>query len=508
MSTTASDTAVSPALAVDTVNSSSAEPTITHLNMHQIGAKMSELSTPHLPDFSEGRAPWWDSAGNTGRPFIIGVTGGTASGKSTVCQAIVEHLNLPWVIQLSMDRFYKPLSDAQIADAHTGNYNFDHPDAFDFDEFQTVLRQMRTGDAAEVPVYSFEKHARESHTDTLYGADVVIVEGILVLYDKRVRDQFDMCVFVETDADLRLARRIKRDVAERGRSVDGVLEQYIKTVKPSFDDFIAPTKRYADLIIPRGGENVIAINLMVEHIRTQLKSRGVMFSLPPADMHIAENERVSVLEQTTSLLALVAQINDATTPADLFSSCVHKLCLSALRSAIDDAKFNGTLLSSAPGQAHGGPCGVAVIRGGEVMTQALKELQPDAHCGHIVIGQAEDKSKGARLHYCEFPTCLTETAVLLLVNTLATGNAVSMAIHVLLNHKVAEQNITIVCLMASYRGLSAIASQFPRVRVTCATLTSLNDKLYMATPALSAFSQAATTSPSAAAAAASSDHIE
>jgi uridine kinase len=214
------------------------------LNMAELGELIDTVSSERKTrEMKDGRAPWWDETGRSREPFMIGVTGGTASGKTTVCRKIIDQLNLPWVVILSMDRFYRTLMPAEMELAHQGDYNFDHPDAFDWPRFNATLQAMKTGRSVEVPIYSFAEHAVMPETDTLYGADVVIVEGILSLYDKGIRDHLDLKIFVDADADLRLARRLRRDVVERGRTVEGVLEQYLKTVKPSFDDFIVQTKR-------------------------------------------------------------------------------------------------------------------------------------------------------------------------------------------------------------------------------------------------------------------------
>lgn len=225
------------------------------------------------------RAPWYNATGKRRQPLVLGVTGGTASGKTTVCRKIIEKLGVPWVALLSMDRFYRELTPREHKLANDKLFNWDHPDAFDWDLFNRTIRGIRSGESVEVPRYDFSTNSRLAATDTVYGADIVIIEGILVLHDKTLRRMMDIKVFVDADSDLRLARRIRRDIRERGRTVDAVLDQYTRTVKPSFDDYIAPTKRYADIIIPRGGDNYVAINLLVQHIQTVLKQRG-MFSCP------------------------------------------------------------------------------------------------------------------------------------------------------------------------------------------------------------------------------------
>ncbi|CAK7290994.1 uridine-cytidine kinase 1 isoform X1 [Vulpes vulpes] len=230
------------------------------------------------------------------RPFLIGVSGGTASGKSTVCEKIMELLGQNEVdhrqrklVILSQDRFYKVLTPEQKAKALKGQYNFDHPDAFDNDLMHRTLKNIVEGKTVEVPTYDFVTHSRLAETTVVYPADVVLFEGILVFYSQEVRDMFHLRLFVDTDSDVRLSRRVLRDV-HRGRDLEQILTQYTTFVKPAFEEFClpvplsltwgasfspfsrglsapCPTKKYADVIIPRGVDNMVAINLIVQHIQ-------------------------------------------------------------------------------------------------------------------------------------------------------------------------------------------------------------------------------------------------
>ncbi|VTJ85337.1 Hypothetical predicted protein [Marmota monax] len=196
------------------------------------------------------------------RPFLIGVSGGTASGKSTVCEKIMELLGQNEVdhrqrklVILSQDRFYKVLTAEQKAKALKGQYNFDHPDAFDNDLMHRTLKNIVEGKTVEVPTYDFVTHSRLPETTVVYPADVVLFEGILVFYSQEIRDMFHLRLFVDTDSDVRLSRRVLRDV-HRGRDLEQILTQYTTFVKPAFEEFCLPTKKYADVIIPRGVDNM------------------------------------------------------------------------------------------------------------------------------------------------------------------------------------------------------------------------------------------------------------
>mmetsp|Transcript_23875 Transcript_23875/g.39260 ORF Transcript_23875/g.39260 Transcript_23875/m.39260 type:complete len:283 (-) Transcript_23875:656-1504(-) len=209
-----------------------------------------------------------DTPRDSRRPFVIGVAGGTASGKTSVCTRIIEQLGNRHVINISQDAFYRNLSSEELE--RVKEYNFDHPDAFDYELIHKTLLDLRSGRTVNIPLYDFNTNSRLEEYQSFSGVDVLLLEGILVFYTKELRDQMDMKIFVDTDADTRLARRVIRDIKYRGRDIDGVIRQYEKFVKPSFDDYIWPTKKYADIIIPRGAENTIAIDLIVQHIRLKL----------------------------------------------------------------------------------------------------------------------------------------------------------------------------------------------------------------------------------------------
>jgi uridine kinase len=179
-----------------------------------------------------------------------------------------------------MDSFYKPLTKDEQARAHMSRYNFDHPDAFDFDLLLDTLKKLKNAEDVRIPHYSFVTHSRLETTDLIHRPEIILFEGIFALYDERIRNQMDMKVFVDTDDDLRLARRIRRDLAERGRDVTGVLDQYERFVKPAYDDYIAPTKRYADVILPRGKANSVGIEVIVNYITTKLPPTVTTFLTP------------------------------------------------------------------------------------------------------------------------------------------------------------------------------------------------------------------------------------
>ncbi len=202
------------------------------------------------------------------KPFIIGIAGGTASGKTTVARKIIETLPGETASLLDLDSYYKDLGDMTLEERK--KQNFDHPESFDFDLLAEHLSALRAGQTIEKPIYSFEQHTRLPESTTIHPAQVIILEGILVLSQKPLRDLLDLKIYVDTDDDVRLSRRLTRDIKERGRTFDGVMEQYFKTVRPMHIHFIEPTKRFADIIIPNGGSNDAAVDMVVAGIKGKL----------------------------------------------------------------------------------------------------------------------------------------------------------------------------------------------------------------------------------------------
>lgn len=202
------------------------------------------------------------------KPYLIGISGGSASGKTSVAQVISKLMGIQDCILISQDSYYKVLKEDQYR--NLSEYNFDHPNAFDFDLVVEHLSDLLNGKDVNMPVYNFTVSKRESFTQLVKPCNLIIFEGILALYDKRVRNLMDMRIFVDTDSDVRLARRVYRDIKERGRNLNNVLNRYHKFVKPAFDEYIRPTRKLADVIILRGAENTVAIDLVAQHLKYQL----------------------------------------------------------------------------------------------------------------------------------------------------------------------------------------------------------------------------------------------
>ena len=203
-------------------------------------------------------------------PLIIGITGGSGSGKTSVTNAISDVFKDHSVVVIEQDYYYKDQSHLKFEERL--NTNYDHPLAFDNDLLIEHIHDLLNNKAIEKPVYDYAQHTRSNETITIEPKDVIILEGILVLEDERLRNLMNIKLFVDTDSDLRIIRRILRDINERGRTVDSVVDQYLTVVRPMHNQFIEPTKRYADVIIPEGGQNEVAIDLMVTKIKTILET--------------------------------------------------------------------------------------------------------------------------------------------------------------------------------------------------------------------------------------------
>ena len=198
-------------------------------------------------------------------PLVIGVAGGSGSGKTTVVRRILEALGDSRVPVLEHDRYYRDRNDLRLEERAALNY--DHPDSLETDLMVRHVHELRAGRPVQVPVYDFARHARTEETETMAAGRALIVEGILIYTDPGLRKLMDVKVFVDTDADTRFIRRLQRDIAERGRTVESVIDQYLGSVKPMHLEFVEPSKRYADIIIPQGGHNPVAIDMLLRLIR-------------------------------------------------------------------------------------------------------------------------------------------------------------------------------------------------------------------------------------------------
>jgi uridine kinase len=202
-------------------------------------------------------------------PLVIGIAGGTGSGKSTVAKVIIDRVGANHIALLPHDAYYKDLSE--LEPAQRALINFDHPDSLETSLLVAHIKQLKNYECIELPVYDFKTHSRTEKTIHIEPQPVILVEGILILAEKGLRELFDVKIYVDTDADIRFIRRLERDIAERGRTSSSVIHQYMATVRPMHLEFVEPSKRYADVIIPEGGLNIVAMDMVVARIEALLR---------------------------------------------------------------------------------------------------------------------------------------------------------------------------------------------------------------------------------------------
>ncbi|XP_058892505.1 uridine-cytidine kinase-like 1 isoform X7 [Kogia breviceps] len=454
------------------------------------------LRTSKRTIYTAGRPPWYNEHGTQSKEaFAIGLGGGSASGKTTVARMIIEALDVPWVVLLSMDSFYKVLTRQQQEQAAHNNFNFDHPDAFDFDLIISTLKKLKQGKSVKVPIYDFTTHSRKKDWKTLYGANVIIFEGIMAFADKTLLELLDMKIFVDTDSDIRLVRRLRRDISERGRAIEGVIKQYNKFVKPAFDQYIQPTMRLADIVVPRGSGNAVAIDLIVQHVHSQLEERELSVRAALASAHQCHPlpRTLSVLKSTPQVRGMHTIIRDRETSRDEFIFYSKRLMRLLIEHALSFLPFQECVVQTPQGQDYSGKCyagkqitGVSILRAGETMEPALRAVCKDVRIGTILI-QTNQLTGEPELHYLRLPKDISDDHVILMDCTVSTGAAAMMAVRVLLDHDVPEDKIFLLSLLMAEMGVHSVAYAFPRVRIITTAVDKRVNDLFRIIPGIGNF---------------------
>ncbi|EME78285.1 uncharacterized protein MYCFIDRAFT_212350 [Pseudocercospora fijiensis CIRAD86] len=448
------------------------------MNAPSLELPLSAFSQPeeeHTPR-AHYSPPWANTS-------IIGVAGSSGSGKTSLSMAIIRELSLPWVVIMSMDSFYKVLTPEQSAAAFRNEYDFDAPEAIDFDVLVEKLRDIKSGKKAELPVYSFEKHARLDKTTTVYSPHVLVLEGIFALHDQRLLDLLDLKIFTEADADLCLARRLTRDVRERGRDIEGCIKQWFSFVKPNFHRYVEPQRNVADIIVPRGVENKVAISMVSDRIHKTLQEKSLQHQLELRHLgQVAEDaplsQHVSILQHTNQVRGINSILMDPILEREDFIFYFDRLAVMLVEQAFAAGMCyrQHTVQTPVPGETYRGleldgeVSAVVILRGGSCFETGLKRVIPDCRIGRMLI-QTNYRTGEPELHYYKLASDVAEhKRVLLMDPQMSSGGAALMAVRVLLDHGIKESHIIFVTYMAGKNGLNRVMTVFPEIKVVVCRL--------------------------------------
>ncbi|KAK9037302.1 hypothetical protein V6N11_022218 [Hibiscus sabdariffa] len=342
------------------------------------------------------------------------------------------------------------------------------------------MEKLRRGQPVSIPSYDFKTHKSIDPSRLVNPADVIILEGILVLHDSQVRNLMNMKIFVDIDSDVRLARRIQRDTVERGRNISNVLDQYSRFVKPSFEEFILPSKKFADIIIPRG-DNDVAVDLIVQHILTKLGQHDLCKIYP----------NINVMFSTFQIRGMHTLVRDVKTTKHDFVFYSDRLIRLVVENGLGHLPFTEKQIITPTGSVYSGVvfckrlCGVSVIRSGESMENALRACCKGIKIGKILIHG--DGNNGRQLIYEKLPADISSRHVLLLDPVLASGNSAIKAVSLLLSKGVPETSIIFLNLISAPEGIHAVCRKFPRLKIVTSEIDSSLDKNYRVIPGMGEF---------------------
>lgn len=449
----------------------------------QLQQELQTQNLKHKPSFtSTPKAsyipPWTE-------PYIIGIAGNSGSGKTSISQKIIQDINQPWTVLLSFDNFYQSLTLEQSKLAFANNYDFDCPDSLDFDLLVETIGNLKKGGKTTIPVYSFTSHNRTSKTNTIYGANVIIVEGLYALHDQRLLDMMDLKIYVDTDLDICLARRLTRDILYRGRDLGGAMQQWEKFVKPNAVKFINPTVQNADLVIPRGLDNSIAINLMIKHIKNQLalKSRNHLQRLKKLGVNIKfdiDKFNIKLLQNTNQVKGINSILFDTSTSRNDFIFYFNRMCGLLIELAQEFmTNYTNVDIDTGKGIYHGKKLlqnqynAVNIIRSGDCFMASIKKSFPEISIGKLLI-QSDSTTGEPQLHFERLPHKLSDK-IMLFDSQIISGAGAIMAIQVLLDHHVKEQDIILITYLSTEIGIRRIVNVFPKVKIVVGKLSSMED---------------------------------
>jgi len=422
---------------------------------------------------------------------IIGIAGSSGSGKTSLAYAIIKELSLPWVVILSSDSYYKPLTPEESKAAFRNEYDFDAPSAIDFDLLVDHLRDIKSGKKVDIPVYSFEKHARlEGQSTTIYSPHVLILEGIFALHDQRVLDLLDLKVYADAEPDLCLSRRLLRDVRERGRDVEGCIKQWFAYVRPNATKFVEPQRNVADLIVPRGIENTVAISMISDRVHKTLDQKS---SLHQAELRrlgkVSEDVPMSpnvIILDSNQVRGINTTLMEPGLDREDFVFYFDRLAVMLVEKATEPLFYKSSVVQT-PLNGHsynglaldGEISAVVILRGGSILETGLKRVIPDCSTGRMLI-QTNFRTGEPELHYYKLsPSISSHSGVLLLDPQMSSGGAALMAVKVLLDHGVQEDRIVFVTCTAGTQGLRRLMSVFPNIKVVVCRIVDDMEKRWL-----------------------------
>ncbi|QEU59061.1 Urk1 [Kluyveromyces lactis] len=417
---------------------------------------------------SSGYIPPWTT------PYVIGIGGSSGSGKTSVATKLVTRINTPWTVLISLDNFYKPLTVEERKQAFENNYDFDKPESIDLDLAYQCILSLKEGKKVRIPTYSFTDHDRIPNKFlTIYGASVIVIEGIYALYDQRLLDLMDLKVYVDADLDICLARRLTRDIISRGRDLHGCIRQWEKFVKPNADRFVKPTMKAADAIIPSMSDNSIATEMLLNHIQSklQLKSQQHLAELQKLESYAVSIDSLNTihkLRQTNQVKALQTMLLDKSISRDDWVFYFDRLATILLSFALDDipTKLKTTKVITPTGKQLDNPVfvdfdrvtAINIVRSGDCFMRSLRKTIPSVAVGKLLI-QSDSRTGEPQLHSLFIPPMIENyNQVLLMDAQIISGAAIIMAIQVLTDHNVDLKKIKVVVYLATETGIRRIVN--------------------------------------------------
>lgn len=409
-------------------------------------------------------------------PYVIGVGGPSGSGKTSVAAKIVSSLNVPWTVLISLDNFYKPLDAEQRKRAFRNDYDFDHPSAIDLNLAYEAILNLKSGKKTTIPVYSFVEHNRIPNKNiTIYGASIIVLEGIYTLYDRRLLDLMDLKIYVDADLDVCLARRLSRDIVYRGRDLDGCLEQWERFVKPNAERYLKPKMKDAGAIVPSLTDNGVAVELIINHIKSKLQQKSEkhlkeLIELGHSDLvNIVEHPSLHELIPTNQVKALITMLLNKMISRYDFVFYFDRIATILLTQVLSDIPVyekctietpEGITVPNSLKCDFNQITAINLIESGDCFMHSLKKTIPNIVTGKLLV-QSDSTTGEPQLHFELLPPRIANYNMVLLTEAqMISGASMLMSIQVLLDHGVKLEHIKVVVFLATEISVRRILNAF------------------------------------------------